>query len=212
MVTATRTVTLEEIDALQDLLATRAFRRAPEGQSFTLASGLQSQLYFESKYVTLSPEGFLIIGKMFRDEAMNRGATAVGGLAVGSVPITMAVVACEANAKATILRAFYVRSEPKEHGTKESLFQSFDPADASGPVHEGTKVLVVDDVLTTGKSISLAMEGLGERKVTVTAIAVLVDRSQGGATNLREKYHVPVVAMYKADSEGKLTFHGKEVS
>lgn len=212
MVAATRTVTREEIDALQELLATRAFKRAPEGEFFTLASGLQSKLYFESKYVTLSPEGFLIIGKLFRDEALSRGATAVGGLAVGSVPITMAVVGCEANEKANSLRAFYVRSEPKSHGTKESLFQSFDPNDANGPVHEGTRALIVDDVLTTGKSIKLAMEELKERKITVAAIAVLVDRSQGGAANLRESYGVPVVAMFKADSEGNLTFHGREVS
>ncbi len=207
----TRSVTRDEVERLQVLLATKAFRHAAPGEEFTLSSGQKSKLYFESKYVTLSSEAFTVIGKLFRDEALRWGATAIGGLSAGAIPIAMAVVGIEANENSQRVRAFYVRDGAKEHGTKKALFEAFDPTGASGVVSSGSKVFVVDDVLTTGNSISKAMDELAHEQAVVVAISVLVDRGQGGAANLRGRYNVPVTAMYKADSQGNLSFHGEEV-
>ncbi|MCC6381957.1 MAG: hypothetical protein IT304_05575 [Dehalococcoidia bacterium] len=209
---ATRITTREEAEDLRVLLSERSMKIAPAGQPFKLASGRESNLYFDSKHVTLSPEGILPVGRLFLDQAERWGTTAVGGLAAGSIPISTAVMACAAMLGKTNVRSFYVRAEgKKEHGTKELIFQSFDRDNPAGPVHAGAKVLLVDDVLTTGKSISTAAEAVLEREATIAAIVILVDRCEGGAATLRERFGVPVVALYKANERGELTFHDDEV-
>lgn len=208
----TRLSTREEAENLRVLLSERSMKIAPEGQPFTLASGRQSRLYFDSKHVTLSPEGVLPVGRLFLDQAQRWGTTAIGGLAAGSIPISTAVMAVAATLGKTDIRSFYVRSEgKKEHGTKDLMFQSFDPNDSAGPVRPGARVLLVDDVLTTGKSITAAAEAILARQASVAAIVVLVDRCEGGAATLRERFAAPVVAIYKANEGGELTFHDAEV-
>lgn len=209
---ANRSASREQAEDLRALLAEHSMKIAPEGEFFTLASGRQSRLYFDSKPVTLSAQGVLSVGALFLDQAERWGAQAVGGLAAGSIPISTAVVARAAMDGKFGIGSFYVRQDGrKEHGTKELIFQSFDPTGADGPVGPGASVLVVDDVLTTGKSIAAATAAILERGARVAAIAVLVDRREGGAAALRERFDVPVVAIFTADKEGQLTFHDGEV-
>jgi orotate phosphoribosyltransferase len=211
MVTGSSVLTAQEVEDLRALLGAYSMKVAPPHQPFTLASGRTSRLYFDSKPVTLAPEGVLTVGKLFWELARRWGADAVGGLAAGSVPISTAVIAWAAMAGDSDIRSFYVRSEPKEHGTKEQVFQSFHPARAAGLLSPGGSALVVDDVLTTGKSISLAAESVRARGARLAAIAVLVDRREGGAAALRERFNVPVVAVFTASESGELTFHDGEV-
>lgn len=207
---ATRTATGEETENLRKLLRDHSMRIAPEGEFFTLASGRQSKLYFDSKHVTLSPEGVLAVGRLFLDQADRWGAEAIGGLAAGAIPIGTAAMAAAAIAGRTDVRSFYVRDQKKEHGTREQVFQSF--SSSSGElVDSGSRVLVVDDVLTTGKSIGTATEVVLDRGAQVVAIVVLVDRGEGGATKLRERFRMPVVAIFKADQDGNLSLHDGEV-
>lgn len=208
---ANRITSREEAERLRELLSKHSMKIAPDGQPFTLASGRKSPLYFDSKHVTLSPEGILPVGRLFLDQAEKWGASAVGGLAAGAIPIATAVIACAAMIEKYDVRSFYVRSERKEHGTKELIFQSFDEVHPDGTVGAGARVLVVDDVLTTGKSVSMATEAVQAQGAQVAAIVILVDRCEGGAAALRERFSVPVVAIFKADERGNLTFHDDEV-
>jgi len=208
---ANRFATRDDIEGLQALLSQYAMRIAPPGEVFTLASGRTSKLFFNAKPVMLSPEGVIAVGNLFLDQCERWDANVVGGLAAGSIPISTAVIACAAMKGKSDIRSFYARSEAKDHGTKEQIYQSFDPHRPGGPVSAGARVLLVDDVLTTGKSIGQAAEVVRDCGADVAALVVLVDRGEGGAAALRERFNAPVVAIYRADSEGALSFHGDEV-
>ncbi|MEX0784200.1 MAG: phosphoribosyltransferase family protein [Dehalococcoidia bacterium] len=204
------TVSTSEIERLREALSKFALRIAPEGQPFTLASGRESRIYFDVKQVTLAPEVFLTIGELVREQCYAYGATAVGGLAAGAIPIAMAVVAREAMEGSTKVRSFYVRDK-KTHGIKESLYQAFDEGHPSGIISAESTAVVVDDVLTTGNSIGEATREILSRGARVSAIVVLVDRGEGGAQALRKEFRVPVVAIFRMDDRGNLSFLGGEV-
>ena len=189
---------------LMSLLASHAVIRAPEGECFELASGAKSRYYFDGKRVIQSPEAFPLIGELIWEHARGVEAAAVGGLAAGCIPIADAAVAFDAYVGKCGLRAFYVRSTKKEHGTKEKLYQAFSEDD-NDLVSEGRRVLIVDDVLTTGNSILEAIQEVEARGAEVVSILVLVDRQNPIANeNLRLRY--PVTALFNADSNGDLSF------
>jgi orotate phosphoribosyltransferase len=200
-----------DVEHLRELLSRHALKRAPVGQPFVLASGKESSVYFDVKNVTLAPEAFEAVGRLFWEQAREYDATAVGGLSAGSIPISMAVIGYEARQGRSQLRSFYVRDERKSHGTKEKLYQSFDVDRGAGIADSSSRVVLVDDVLTSGNSIGLAADEVLERGGVIKAIVVLVDRQAGGATTLRAKYGVPVIAIYRMDEDGSLTYHGGEV-
>ena len=188
---------------LMDLLAEHAVIRAPVGESFTLASGAKSAYYFDGKRVIQSPEAFPLIGELVWNHAREVGAEAVGGLSAGCIPIADAAVAFDAYVKKAGLRAFYVTPAKKEHGTKEKLYQAFSP-DEKPLVTVGRRVLIVDDVLTTGNSICEAIKEVEDRGAKVVSVLVLVDRQNPiAAENLRAH---AVTALFKSDSNGNLSF------
>jgi orotate phosphoribosyltransferase len=196
----------DEIESLRSSLLERALKLAPEGETFTLASGRETSVYFDTKPVILAPEQFCTIGKLFWKLAHAAGATAVGGLAAGAIPIAMAIVAYDATVGHAGIRSFYVRDERKSHGTKESLYQAFDPERERGILDPTSRVVVVDDVLTTGKSIERAVEKIRDRGGNIESIIVLVDRLEGGASRLQKLYGVPVISLFRMDQHGNLSY------
>src|ERR1051325_8722717 len=137
---------MTEHEQLVRLLASRSARRG----NFTLASGRQSTLYIDARLTTMTPEGQQLIGTLglraVRDAAWSPDA--VGGLTLGADPIAYAI--CHASAtSAPALRAFTVRKEPKAHGTGKQI---------EGPVAKGDRVVIVEDVITTGGSAAKAIE------------------------------------------------------
>lgn len=203
---------VEDAERLRETLTKYALKIAPPDEPFILASGRESNVYFDVKNATLAPEAVLGIGKLFWELVRARGGTAVGGLVAGAIPISVAVIAYEAMQGRNEIRAFYVRDEgAKTHGTKESLYQAFDEQKSDGVCSPQSVNIVVDDVLTTGKSVGQAMDDLLARGASVDSIIVLVNRQAGGAATLREKYGVPVIALYQMDGEGRLTYHAREV-
>lgn len=200
-----------DVHDLQELLSKYALKIAPPGKPFILASGQESNVYFDVKIVTLAPESFWTVGRLFWEQAKRFEATAVGGLAAGSIPISMAVIGYDAHHGTSSIRSFYVRDAQKSHGTKETLYQSFDPERVDGVLNPSSRIVLVDDVLTSGKSISQAADEIQRRGGAISAIVVLVDRQAGGAAVLRERYGVPVVALFKMDGDGTLRYHGTEV-
>ena len=131
---------------LRDLLEARAFRTG----EITLSTGAKSNFYFDCKPVTLSADGAYLVGMAFLDalEKLPERPGAVGGLTHGADPIVSSMVALS-YARECPIDGFYVRKEPKRHGTKRRL---------ENPPQPGTKVVIVDDVVTSGGSLLKAVE------------------------------------------------------
>ena len=143
---------------------------------FTLASGRKSRFYFDSKRTTLLAEGaYLAAAEMLRT-IRERGieADAIGGMTLGADPIVCPAAALSA-IEGPPLRAFIVRKETKEHGTAKRI---------EGNLKPGSRVIVVDDVVTTGGSTLLAIEAAESAGHQVVAVLCLVDREEGGAERL----------------------------
>jgi orotate phosphoribosyltransferase len=146
--------------------------------TFTLASGETSDFYFDGRLVTLDPEGSLLVGAEAASLARQLGATAVGGPATAACPIVTATGICARLGSPRLdLKLFYARSEPKKHGTKKLL---------EGPaLVAGDRVVVVDDVVTSGGSFLKAIAAIREEtSATVVGAFALVDRLQGGREKL----------------------------
>ena len=169
---------------LRDLLAERALRVAGPGESFTLSTGRKSNFYFNCKPVTLSSDGASLVADAFLDKlgTFPERVTAVGGRTLGADPIVTAMM-IRGLERGVRLEGFYVRDTQKAHGTKELI--------ANAP-SAGTKVVIVDDVVTTGKSTIDAIEAARQAGCIVVGVIVLMDRrEQDGADNIRE--YVPTL-------------------
>lgn len=153
---------------LVQMLAVRSARRG----SFTLASGRQSDLYIDARLTTMSPDGLAIIGPLAIARIRARGwhADAVGGLTLGADPVSYAIAHASALAD-TPIRAFTVRKEAKAHGTGKVI---------EGPFQAGDRVVVIEDVITTGGSALRAADAIRAAGGVILGVLAVVDREEGG--------------------------------
>ena len=151
---------------------------------FTLASGKKSTFYFDSKRTTLLSDGAWLtareILRLVREHRIQ--ADAIGGLTLGADPIVCPVAALS-HVEGPKLRAFIVRKEAKEHGTGRQI---------EGNLPKGSRVIIVDDVVTTAGSTIKAIEAAEAEGHTVAAVICLVDREEGGAAKLAAYPFYPV--------------------
>ncbi|MDY6902324.1 MAG: orotate phosphoribosyltransferase [Cyanobacteriota bacterium] len=153
--------------SLLDLFCQLAYQ---EGD-FVLSSGARSTYYINGKQVTLHPQGALAIGRLLFN-MLPPDTQAVAGLTLGADPIVSAVSVISALENRPI-PALIVRKEAKGHGTKAYI---------EGPsLPEGAKVIVLEDVVTTGQSAMKAVTRLRDAGYTVSKVISLIDRQQGGA-------------------------------
>ncbi|MEO8897417.1 MAG: orotate phosphoribosyltransferase [Candidatus Dormibacter sp.] len=151
---------------LHDLLADRAFRFG----DFVLASGRRSDVYFNGKQVTLEGRGLYLVSLLILARCRELGIEAIGGLTLGADPIASGVAALSGRDQP--LRAFIVRKEVKDHGTGVLI---------EGPeLRSGERVMVVDDVITTGGSLLKAVDALNASGVEIVEALAVVDREEGG--------------------------------
>ena len=151
---------------LLDLIVKYAYR---EGD-FILSSGAGSSYYINCKEVTLRAEGALIIGRLILN-TLPEETDAVAGLTLGADPIVSAVSVMSAVADRPI-PALIVRKQAKGHGTGAYI---------EGPqLSPKAKIVVLEDVVTTGKSALQAVERLQTAGYQVSHIISLIDRKQGG--------------------------------
>ena len=142
-----------------------------------LASGRRSTLYVDCRLTTMSPDGQMLIGREALAALRDSGwpVDSVGGLTLGADPISYAIAhasALEAEAGVgQMVRAFTVRKEAKQHGTGKLI---------EGPFQAGDKVVVVEDVITTGGSALKAVEAVRAAGGDVVGVLALVDRQEGG--------------------------------
>jgi len=145
---------------------------------FTLASGRTSSYYCDGKLVSFSGEGALLIADAILEEIKDIEADAIGGMDMGSTPIVSAV-AMRAFQIGRHLPSFIVRKEVKGHGTKK-------PVEGNLP-KEPARVIMVDDVITSGGSIMQAIDVVQELGHTIALTVSVLDRDGGGAERFREK-------------------------
>ncbi len=158
--------------ALARLLLQRAFRFG----DFTLSSGAHSSYYFDGRQVTLSAAGAQLVGEAMLAFARADGVTAIGGPTLGADPIATAVALLSAMDGGDPIDAFLVRPAAKGHGLGGVI---------AGPrPAPGQPIAVVDDALTTGRSLLEAVDRVRETGARVVAVYVLVDREEGGAARL----------------------------
>jgi orotate phosphoribosyltransferase len=170
---------------LLDLLAARSARRG----SFTLASGKQSDLYIDCRLTTMHPEGLSLIGPLGLQALADNGwrADSVGGLTLGADPVSYAI-AYASQLAGTPVRAFTVRKEAKSHGTGKVIEGAFIATD---------RVVVIEDVITTGGSALRAVESVRAAGATVLGVLAVVDREEGGREAI-EKAGLKVAALARA--------------
>jgi orotate phosphoribosyltransferase len=157
------------------MLVEKSFRTG----TFTLSSGAQSDYYIDCRATTLDAEGARLTGRAVLDEIMARRwkADGIGGLTLGADPIVVAVAVLSSEQK-TPIHGFLIRKQEKQHGTGQRI---------EGFQKRGAKVVIVDDVCTTGDSTMQAIETARRSGMEVIGVICLVDRQeQNGRANVEK--------------------------
>lgn len=151
--------------------------RALKFGDFTLVSGKKSTYYLDGKQNTLHSAGLRLIAEGLLERLEDVEFDAIGGMSIGADPIVGGVLAVAAIHGRT-LSGFLVRKEAKGHGTNRYL---------EGPVEPGQKVVVVEDVVTTGGSALQAVDRATEFGCQIVQVVGIVDRLEGGAAAFAER-------------------------
>lgn len=162
-------------DRLIELIIEKAFKYSEE-PVFKLVSGRMSNYYFNCKAVTLYPEGMYLIGNLIFDLIKDLDIKGIGGLTLGADPVAFAV-AYTSYLKKKPVEAFVVRKTAKSHGTMQLI---------EGNIKSGDRVVIVDDVITTGKSTIEAITRAKEAGLEIVKVIALIDRQEGGREAVEE--------------------------
>ncbi len=151
-----------------------------------LASGKESGFYIDGKQVTLDPQGAVLVGKVILSMLQGLQADAIGGPTLGADPIATSV-ALLSSQTGNPIKAFIVRKEAKAHGMQKMI---------EGPVLEaGDKVVMVEDVITTGQSVLKAIQEVEKLKAKVIKTICLVDRNEGADQTLAAYSYSPIFTL-----------------
>jgi orotate phosphoribosyltransferase len=161
---------------LQEIIRKRSFGRG----EITLASGRKSDFYFNLKPTMLDAEGAALLAELTLDALAGERIDYVGGLEMGAVPLAGAIAQLSFMRGAPI-QAFFVRKKPKEHGARLSV-----EGLAPGESLTGKRVVIVEDVTTTGGSAIKAVDAVRESGADIVMVLTMVDREEGAADNFRE--------------------------
>src|SRR6266704_1923963 len=167
------------------LLATKSFRLG----EFKLSSGQMSDYYVDCRTTTLDARGAQLTGQVFLEEIQRQGwnPQAIGGLTMGADPIVVAVAVTSGT-----LHGFLVRKAEKQHGMGQRI---------EGFREKGARVVIVDDVCTTGSSTVQAIEAAREFGFEIVGVMCLVERQEARGRTSVEKAAAPArfVAIFNAD-------------
>ena len=165
------------VDRVRDL----AYLHSPD-EPFTLASGRQSAHFFDMKPVMMDPDCAHLLGVLIHAEIEGIGGVdAVGGLELGAVPLTGIAIAKAG--RGSSLRGFLVRKEPKGRGGRKT---GNPPGIEGSSLAAGDRVVLLEDVTTTGGSALQAAARLSEMGCDVAACITILDREEGGAEAFAE--------------------------
>jgi orotate phosphoribosyltransferase len=162
------------------ILCEKSFKYSRE-PSFKLVSGRASHFYVNCKPTTMSARGMFLVGHLVFDAIKDLKADGIGGLTFGADPVAVAT-AFVSELKASPMNAFSIRKTQKDHGIVKWI---------EGDANPGERVVIIDDVVTTGGSTITAIERARSERLEVVKAVILVDRQEGGLENIRD--HVPDV-------------------
>ena len=153
-----------------------------EEEDFTLASGRKSKHFFDMKPVMMDPECAHLLGVLIHDHINKIGKVdAVGGLELGAVPLTgISIAKAE---KGSSLKGFIVRKEPKRRGGRKT---GNPPGIEGSSLQPGNKVVLLEDVTTTGGSALKAADMLNQMGCDVVCCITILDRQEGGMEAFNE--------------------------
>lgn len=183
---------MSEKEALREIVRELSY----EEREVTLASGRKSNFYFDGKQTTLHARGGLLVGKAFWEEVKSFPGPihGVGGLTMGADPIATAT-SIAAQLDGHEVHAFIIRKEPKEHGTGQWL-------EGRKNLPPGSRVVIVEDVTTTGGSSLKAVERAQEEGLEVLGIVTLVDREEGAREMIENAGQVLRAVMTRSEVVG----------
>lgn len=188
---------MESIEELRKDLETLCILRG----DFTLASGKKSNYYYNGKAAMLSGKVKIHLARALLTLAEGIEFDVVGGPAVGAVPLVEHMSIISALEKKHIFDTFYVRSEAKQHGTASSLYQAKD-FNGNDILIQNTKALIVEDTLTTGGSIQVALKAVEEIGAKVVGVLIVADRQDPDANWIRNEYDYR--ALFNVSDSGHL--------
>ena len=172
---------------LLDIIRRRSFGRG----EVTLASGRKSDFYFNLKPTMLDPEGATLLAELTYEALKDDQVDFIGGLEMGAVPLAGAIAQISW-IKGHPIPAFFVRKKPKEHGARLAI-----EGLATGENLQGKRVVIVEDVTTTGGSAMKAVEAVREAGADVVLVLTMVDREEGADDTFSEA-GLPFRSLYKA--------------
>ena len=161
----------------KNALMTLVREKALQFGEYTLVSGKKASYYLDGKQITLDAIGAHLLGEGILDLLSDQLPDAVGGMSIGADPITAAVLTL-AGSRELPLRGFMVRKEPKRHGLERYI---------EGPVHAGDRVVILEDVVTTGGSSLLAIERAAQFGLQIEGVIAIIDRLEGGEAAFHER-------------------------
>ena len=169
---------MEKIDKVKQRLFKLIKSKAYCEGRFRLSSGKISNYYIDCRKITLTSEGAYLAALLILDIIKGRKIDAIGGPTIGADPIIGAVCVLSLTKYNKPIKAFLVRKSVKSHGTKRQL---------EGPtLKKGFRVVVIDDVATTGGSLVEAVSCLRKKGIKVDKVIVLVDRNEGAKEKLKK--------------------------
>jgi orotate phosphoribosyltransferase len=164
------------------LLKTRAFSKG----KFILSSGKESDFYLDARLVTLSAPGAYLTARIILDMIEKDRPEAIGGPTLGADPMVGAIASLSHQAGRPI-NTFIIRKQPKAHGKQQQV---------EGPLlKEGSSVVIIDDVATTGKAFVESIEVLLKMNIKIKKAICVIDRGEGAGSALA-KYNIPLVSIF----------------
>jgi orotate phosphoribosyltransferase len=172
---------------LAEIIRKRSFGRG----EITLASGRKSDFYFNLKPTMFDPEGASLLAELTFEALKDDNLDYVGGLEMGAVPLAGAIAQLSW-IKGHPIAAFFVRKKPKEHGARLAV-----EGLAKGESLQGKRVVIVEDVTTTGGSALRAVEAVRDAGGEVALVFTMVDRDEGAAETFAQA-GLPFRSLYQA--------------
>jgi orotate phosphoribosyltransferase len=163
---------MSDRDELQQIIQERSILKG----DFTLVSGKKSTYYINGKMTTLSSKGLYLTAKLLLELLESYDYDAFAGPTIGADPIIGALLTLSAD-RGLDKEGFLIRKQSKEHGTRKLV---------EGNIKEGSRVVLLEDVTTTGGSLIRAADAIKEYGGEIICVVTLVDREEGAAENLAE--------------------------
>ena len=170
---------MENIESIRERLAHLLLKLSYREGHFILASGKESDYYFDCRITALHAEGSWLIGQMFNHLLKDRAIAGVGGMTMGADPLVTATTLISHELQRP-LHGLLVRKEAKDHGTGQFV-------EGLGNFSQGDRIAMLEDVVTTGGSVLKACERVRNTGLVIDVVCAILDREEGGRERLAQE-------------------------